>query len=164
MAICKVAATEEERRGHFAVRQAVFVEEQGLFVGSDVDEHDEDAIHIVAVDRKSGEVVGAVRCYEEETGIWFGGRLAVLEPHRHSLRAVGPRLVRFAEQTVARRNPRHFLAYIQLQNVRFFERLGWQKIGEPAFHVGVPHQVMESGITADTAAQPSMPEGAVAHA
>lgn len=146
--ICKIVETEAERRAHFAVRQAVFVEEQGMFSGSDVDEHDSYAVHIIALNQISGQVVGAVRVYEAEPGIWYGGRMAVLQEYRRHLPPIGPLLDRLAERTVSEHGCRRFLAYIQLQNVRFFERLGWSKIGEPVLHCGQPHQLMEANLAA----------------
>lgn len=151
--ICKIAETEAERQGHFAVRQVVFVEEQSLFEGSDIDDHDRHAIPLVAVDRDTGAVVGAVRCYEAEVGVWYGGRLAVLKEARHHANAIGPRLCKLAEKVVIERGCRQFLAYIQLQNVRFFERLGWQKVGELAIHCGQPHQLMQASLAARKAAK-----------
>lgn len=155
--ICKIAETEEERQGHFAVRHAVFVEEQGLFEDSDLDEYDRYAVPLVAVDRDSGAVVGAVRCYEAEEGVWYGGRLAVLKEARLDVNAIGPRLCKLAEKVVIERGCRRFLAYIQLQNVRFFERLGWQKVGEPALHFGQPHQVMQASLAAAKKTKKSHP-------
>jgi putative N-acetyltransferase (TIGR04045 family) len=146
--ICKVAETEEERRGHFAVRHAVFVEEQQLFVGSEVDEYDQHAIPLIAVERDSGTIVGAVRCYETEPGVWYGGRLAVLKEARHDTNAIGPRLCKLAEKVVIEQGCQRFLAYIQLQNVRFFERLGWSQVGEPTMHCGQPHQLMQASLAA----------------
>lgn len=144
--ICKIAETDEERQGHFAVRQAIFVEEQGLFKGSDIDDYDRNAVLLVAVDRDTGTIVGAVRCYETEDGIWYGGRLAVLKEARHNVTAIGPRLCRLAEKVVIERGCRQFLAYIQVQNVRFFERLNWTSIGEPIMHCGELHQLMQASL------------------
>lgn len=146
--ICKIAETETERQGHFAVRHAIFVEEQGLFSESDVDDFDRTAVPLVAVDRESGVVVGAVRCYEAEPGVWYGGRLAVLKEARHSTEAIGPRLCKLAEKVVIERGCQRFLAYIQLQNIRFFERLGWHCVGEPVDHFGQPHQMMQASLAA----------------
>lgn len=144
--ICKVAETEEELKGHFAVRHAIFVEEQKLFDETDLDEYDEYAVHLVAVDKDTGAVVGAVRCYPAEPGVWYGGRLAVLKEARHNINAIGPRLCKLAEKVVVQRGCHRFLAYIQMQNVRFFQRLGWQSIGEPVIHVGQPHQLMQASL------------------
>jgi putative N-acetyltransferase (TIGR04045 family) len=146
--ICKIAETETERRGHFAVRHAIFVEEQALFSGSDLDEHDDHAVHLVAVDQDTETVIGAVRCYRTDEETWFGGRLAVLKEFRHHAAAIGPGLCELAEQVVIERGCRCFLAHIQIQNVGFFERLGWQKVGEPELHYGQPHQLMQASLAA----------------
>lgn len=145
---CKIVETEAERQAHFAIRRAIFVEEQGLFAGSDLDEHDAHAIHIIAVDHAIGRVAGAVRVYEAEPGVWYGGRMAVLKEYRLRRPPVGPLLDRLAERTVSERGCRRFLAYIQMQNVRFFQRLGWRNIGEPTLHYGQPHQLMEADLSA----------------
>jgi putative N-acetyltransferase (TIGR04045 family) len=144
--ICKVAETEAELQDYFAVRHAIFVEEQALFNGSDVDEYDEHAVHLVAIDRETGVVVGAVRCYPVDEETWFGGRLAVLKEFRRNGAAIGPGLCQLAEQVVIERGCRRFLAHIQLQNVGFFERLGWQTEGEPELYHGQPHQLMRASL------------------
>ena len=156
--ICKIAETEEEHQGHFAVRRAVFVEEQGLFAESDIDEYDRQAVPLIAVDRDTGAIVGAVRCYEAEVGVWYGGRLAVLKEARHNSDAIGPRLCKLAEKVVIERNCERFLAYIQLQNVRFFERLGWQQVGEPVIHFGQPHQLMQASLVAQKIKKAKRPQ------
>ena len=144
--LCKVVETEAEQRGYFAVRHAVFVEEQHIFADTDRDAYDEDAIHIVSVDQETGAVVGAVRCYEAEPGIWFGGRLAVLKAYRHHPGLIGARLCRLAEKSVIEHGAHRFLAYIQPQNVRFFERLHWRVVDEPVECFGRPHQLMEASL------------------
>lgn len=156
--ICKIAQTEAERQGHFAVRHIVFVEEQHLFEESDIDDYDRHAIPLVAVDKDTGTVVGAVRCYEKEEGVWYGGRLAVLKEARHGANAIGPRLCKLAEKVVIEQGCQQFLAYIQLQNVRFFERLGWQKVGELVMHCGQPHQIMQASLAAKKAIKTQQPK------
>ena len=163
--ICKIVETPAERRGHFAVRHVVFVDEQGLFAGTDVDEHDDQAIHIVAVAGNTGAVVGAVRCYSAGDDVWYGGRLAVLQAYRRHAASIGANLCQLAEATVIEHGCRCFLAYIQLQNVRFFERLGWRAQGEPVIHCGEPHQVMAASLAAapHTIHRHTIEVGQVAH-
>ena len=157
--VCKIAETVDEYRGHLAVRHAIFVEEQGLFNGIDVDEHDRDAIPIIAVDTQTGTVAGAVRCYPASDDVWYGGRLAVLQPYRHSAASIGANLCRVAEATVIAHGCRQFLAYIQSQNVRFFQRLGWRVIGGLVLHQGQPHQLMQASLAA---AQPHIEQPTIA--
>ena len=146
--VCKIVETAAERDGHFAVRRAVFVEEQGLFEGTDVDEHDDGAVLMVAVDMHARAVVGAVRCIATGGDVWYGGRLAVLRAYRRHPAAIGASLCRLAEATVIAHGCRRFLAYIQLQNVAFFEHLGWRCVGEPVVHYGEPHQIMAASLAA----------------
>jgi putative N-acetyltransferase (TIGR04045 family) len=147
--IFKLVETEAERQGHYDVRRAIFVEEQQLFHESEVDQQDEtsDTIHLVAVVAETGAVVGAVRCYPAGEDVCYGGRLAVLADYRHHPAAIGLNLCRLAEASVIQRACRRFLAYIQIQNVRFFKRLKWTPVGEPVDYHGQPHQLMAASLT-----------------
>jgi putative N-acetyltransferase (TIGR04045 family) len=140
---CRLAETEAERDLHFAIRHAVFVEEQGFFAGSDRDAHDPDALHVLGL---VGDVAaGAVRLYPlDQAGLWQGDRLAVLREFRRH--GVGAPLVRFAVETAGERGGHTMVAHIQPQNVAFFERLGWRPVGAVADYVGRPHQKMEIGL------------------
>jgi putative N-acetyltransferase (TIGR04045 family) len=140
VASLRLAADAVELAGHFAVRRAMFVERQRLFE-DDRDEHDVDALHAVAV--VDGEVVGAVRLYPLSGTLWKGDRLAVLPGQR-----AGADLVNFAVRTAGERGGSRMVAQVQVANVRFFERLGWFKDGEPALYRGVMHQPMAIALSA----------------
>ena len=130
----RLAASAAELEGHFAVRRAVFVEQQGLFE-DDRDSFDEIALHAVAL--VDGAVIGAVRLYPLAGSIWKGDRLAVLPGHR-----AGAELVNFAVRTAGERGGTRMVAQVQVANVRFFERLGWEPDAEAAIYRGVMHQPM----------------------
>jgi putative N-acetyltransferase (TIGR04045 family) len=140
----RIAETEKELEESFRLRHEVFVKEQKIFLETDIDEHDNDAIHIVAIEELTGNVIGVVRCYRKEGDTWFGGRLGAAPPYRNG--QVGSNLVRLAVKTVKSRGCKKFLAYIQPQNVKFFERLGWKTVGEPIIYQGLPHQLMEADL------------------
>ncbi|HLI55925.1 MAG TPA: MSMEG_0567/Sll0786 family nitrogen starvation N-acetyltransferase [Actinomycetota bacterium] len=142
---CRAAASAEELALHHEIRHQVFVTEQQFFAATDRDEHDDDpgTVHILGL---CGQVAaGAVRLYPlEEPGWWKGDRLAVLPAFRsHGL---GGPLVRFAVETAGRAGGSRMMAHIQPANVRFFEHLGWQCVGEPVDYVGQLHQLMEIGL------------------
>lgn len=138
--LLKVAETPAELEAYHRIRREVFVAEQGLFASDDSDDHDAGAIPIIAA--LAGQVVGVVRCYRKRGGVWFGGRLAVAREHRTG--TVGARLVRRAVEVMeARPDVRRFFATVQLQNVRFFERLGWETRGRLFQLEGCPHRLME---------------------
>lgn len=138
---CRVVAGEAERVVHMAIRRVVFVEEQGLFGGSDADEHDRDPATLHVLGFWAGEAAGTVRLYPlAEPGRWKGDRLAVLPAFRKH--GIGGPLVRFAVATASRLGGVVMVAQIQPANVAFFERLGWYRVGDPAPYVGRLHQQM----------------------
>jgi putative N-acetyltransferase (TIGR04045 family) len=135
----RLARTLDEHAGHFRVRHEVFVEEQGLFAGTDRDRWDETALHAIAV--AGGEVVGAVRLYPlDEAGLWQGDRLSVSATAR-KLRTGGP-LVRFAVKTAGELGGHLMIARIQEPIVPLFRFLGWERVGGLIDYRGLPHQRM----------------------
>lgn len=142
--VFKIAESEEELEQYFRLRHAVFVEEQKIFSGTDVDERDPGAVHIIALKGREGVMVGGVRCYTTGGGTWYGGRLTAANGYRNG--RVGSGLVRFAVETVKARGCRRFLAYVQPQNVNFFKRLDWKPVGEPVVYEGITHQLMEADL------------------
>jgi putative N-acetyltransferase (TIGR04045 family) len=144
----RVAQSAEELALHHRIRHLVFVAEQGIFTTTDVDAHDGDDRTIRVIGTAGSVVAGAVRLYPlEPTGaLWQGDRLAVLPAFR--IHGLGKPLVRFAVATAARLGGREMQAHIQPSNVRFFERLGWERRGALEVYVGLPHQPMAIDLTA----------------
>jgi len=138
---CRVATTVHDVLLHHEIRRDVFVEEQGIFRGSDRDERDDDPATIEVLGVGGGIAGGAVRLYPfGEPGLWRGDRLAVLPAFRkHGL---GGPLVRFAVRTAGELGGELMVAFIQPQNVEYFRKLGWRPTGAPRDHVGLPHQRM----------------------
>ncbi|WP_254721831.1 MSMEG_0567/Sll0786 family nitrogen starvation N-acetyltransferase [Kovacikia minuta] len=160
----KLATTSPEIAAYFDLRRSIFVEEQGLFQGSDVDEVDAIAYPIIALaedrgmgaegrgHKAAGEDVhsllpthpppfphplGIVRIYEPEPGLWYGGRLGVHRDYRRVGR-IGKGLIDKAVTTASTWGCQRFLATVQLQNVRFFQRLHWGSLEEITI-CGLPH-------------------------
>jgi putative N-acetyltransferase (TIGR04045 family) len=147
--VCRPVSGPGEAAVHHRIRHEVFVLEQEVFAACDVDTHDGSASTVkvvawTAVDA-GWEPGGAVRLYPLEPGIWQGDRLAVLAPFR-AWNLGGP-LVRFAVDTAASLGGAEMVAHVQAANVRFFERLGWRRRGEPELYVGLPHQLMAIDLT-----------------
>ena len=142
----RVAETRADLEAHFAIRRQVFVEEQGIFDGTDRDRWDDLAVHLVAV--QGPQVVGAVRLYPlDEAGLWQGDRLAVATDARRSMRAGAP-LVRTAVAEAGRRGGHTMIANIQERNVPFFLHLGWHRVGLLAPYHGLSHQRMAIPLSA----------------
>jgi putative N-acetyltransferase (TIGR04045 family) len=148
--VCRPASGAAEGAVHHRIRHEVFVLEQEVFATSDVDAHDAGDATVkvlgwVASPSGGWEAGGAVRLYPLEPGIWQGDRLAVVAPFRAW--NLGGHLVRFAVETAAHLGGVEMVAHVQVGNVRFFERLGWRRRGEPEVYVGRPHQLMAIDLT-----------------
>jgi len=147
----KIAESESELEEYFHLRHEVFVKEQQVFCETDIDEYDtnpvHEVIHIIAVKESDGKMVGGVRCYKKEGDTWFGGRLSAASGYRNG--SVGAGLVKFAVETIKSTDCKIFLAYVQPQNVRFFIRLGWSRVGDLETYQGQPHQLMKANLESD---------------
>ena len=138
----KIITSEKDLKTYYKLREDIFVREQEIFSGTDIDEYDEAAIHIAAIEKPGDRMVGGVRCYNLEGNTWVGGRLSAAPGYRNGV--VGRYLVKFAVETVKTRGCERFIAYVQPQNVRFFERLNWKRSGKPLIYHGIIHQLMEA--------------------
>ncbi|KAM3097084.1 MSMEG_0567/Sll0786 family nitrogen starvation N-acetyltransferase [Phormidesmis sp. 146-35] len=142
----KLAITPSEVSAYFALRHAIFVAEQSLFSESDVDEIDTIAHPIIALSQSStSSILGIVRIYEPEPRLWYGGRLGVHPDHRRVGR-IGKGLIHKAVTTANTWGCEKFLATVQLQNVRFFQRLHWNSLEEITV-CGLPHHLMEADLS-----------------
>jgi putative N-acetyltransferase (TIGR04045 family) len=139
-AACRLAAGRGELAAHFAVRRAVFVDQQALFSDDDRDAYDQDPATLHVVASVEGSIVGTVRLYPLGDGLWKGDRLAVLP--RARVHRLGAELVRFAVITAAAHGGDRMVAQVQVANVGFFEQLGWQRDGAAGLYHGVMHQPM----------------------
>jgi putative N-acetyltransferase (TIGR04045 family) len=137
-----LAKTPTEIQAYFVLRHSIFVEEQQVFTGSDVDDLDAIAYPIIAT--QASEVVGIVRIYEPEPKLWYGGRLGVHLDHRRAAQ-VGKGLIYKAVTTANTWGCDRFLATVQLQNVRFFQRLHWNSLEEIDL-CGLTHHLMEADL------------------
>lgn len=134
---------------YFRLRREIFAEEQGLFASSDRDEFDPIAIPIVALALVAGvghEVVGVVRIYSPERGVYFGGRLGVAQSHRR-VGAIGTALITCAVSQAHALGCQRFYATVQEQNVKYFERHAFA-VCESMHVCGRPHRLMEADLAA----------------
>ncbi len=147
----KIAQTQEEIAGFWALRRKIFCEEQKVFRSSDRDEFDASAIPIVCETLIAGmedSVVGVVRIDERKPHVWYGSRLGVAEEFRsvkkispgvsyrnrqpvyRGLGALGAGLIYKAVSTAHALGCHEFFATVQHKNARFFQRLHWEPLGE----------------------------------
>ena len=134
-------------QGYWQLRSTIFCQEQHLFEEHDRDDRDDHAYPIAAIYPGAAQfsgVVGVVRILEEQAGIWYGGRLGVKDNYRRQ-NQIGKGLIWKAVTTAHGWGAQRFLATVQLQNVRFFERLHWHSLESMDIR-GVRHHLMEADL------------------
>lgn len=120
------------------LRRQAFVDELGLFTGTDRDERDDHAVELVA--RLHDRVVGGVRLYEVGPGWWHGGRL-VVAPDARGAAGAGRALVTAACAEAERRGALRFEATVLPDNAALFARWGWDALRSVEV-AGVRHVLM----------------------
>lgn len=122
-----------------AVRVEVFVQEQGVPVELEMDEHDAAAKHWVALNA-DGRVVGTARVVVKDDGTWKIGRVAVLKPWRG--KGVGAAVMReIMRAAFAAGAPGAYLES-QTHAKSFYEKLGFVAEGPEFDEAGIPHVAM----------------------
>lgn len=115
------------------IRQAVFIEEQGIPADLEWDDADEEARHFAA--RRSGEIVGTGRLLD--TGQI--GRMAVLPAHRGH--GIGRAILDVAVAAARKQGDNIFLL-AQADVVSFYEAAGFVCRGAEFEEAGIKHQEM----------------------
>lgn len=146
-----VRAEHDARRleEYAALRRRAFVDEQHLFQGHDLDEHDGAPLTrvLVALD-EIGRVIGGVRLHpialDDAQRHWRGSRLVCSGAGSPARGLVGALLVRRACVEALDAEASFFDAHVQVRYRHFFERLGWDDIrgGRDLIIAGAEHRLM----------------------
>ncbi len=122
-----------------AIRNAVFIREQGIAAALEQDAADADALHVVAYNRL-GRALGTGRLLRLEAGVARIGRMAVLASVRGA--GVGRPMLDALVAAARDRGEREVVLHAQASAVGFYLRAGFAPRG-PAFEeAGIAHQEM----------------------
>ena len=122
-----------------AIRRAVFIEEQNVPEAEEIDDLDDQALHLLATD--NGQPVATARLFVKgETGKI--GRVAVMASHRGT--GLGAQIMQACLDILATQ-PGVTRAYLSAQTyaLGFYEKLGFKAYGEEYPDAGIPHMDME---------------------
>lgn len=124
-----------------AIRQEVFVEEQGFH--NEFDDIDPIAVHLLVLEGETPVAVG--RTFPDETGkIWHLGRICVRKPWRGC--HLGRKVMEGLEAAAKERGAEKLVLSAQVQAKGFYERLGYRPYGEEYLDEFCPHIAMEKTI------------------
>ncbi len=120
------------------VRNAVFVEEQGVPAELELDDKDELCSHALILN--DGDPIATGRI-ESDGHI---GRIAVLKTFRQ--KGLGRRVVQQLEQTAMDLGLKRVYLGAQLTAIGFYEKLGYRCYGEIFMDAGIEHRHMEKSL------------------
>lgn len=136
-----IAQSPEEREKCFAIRVAVFVDEQRVPKDLELDEHDLTATHFLAT--LAGAPAGTARLLDyDDHGRRVAkiGRVAVLPAYRRE--GVGAAIMRAVLDTARRLGYKEAMLDSQTYIIPFYEQLGFVAEGEEFLDAGIPHYRM----------------------
>ncbi len=122
-----------------ALRTAVFVHEQNVPPEDDLDGHDGEALHLVAVD-EDGLVVGTCRLLADGSTLKLA-RMAVATSARR--RGIGLRLLGLADAEAAAAGAERIALAAQVSAVTLYEQAGYSAYGDVFLDAGIEHMRME---------------------
>jgi len=122
-----------------AIRETVFIHEQGVPVELEWDGLDSACAHVLAWNDR-GEAIGTARMQQNGTI----GRMAVLKDWRG--RGVGRALLQTLLDLATRRGLSRVTLSAQTHALGFYERAGFDVVGEPFIDAGIPHRKMVKGL------------------
>lgn len=119
-----------------AIRETVFIREQGVPEALEWDEHDETCRHALALSL-SGDAVGCGRILPNG----HIGRIAVMQPWRNQ--KVGKAIMEALLDEARSRKYQFVDVDAQVHAVPFYERFGFATEGEEFLDAGLPHIKMK---------------------
>ncbi|NML17405.1 GNAT family N-acetyltransferase [Azohydromonas caseinilytica] len=122
-----------------AIRQAVFVEEQGIPAQLERDPADTGCLHAVAFDA-AGQAVGTGRLLPLPDGVMKLGRLAVLRSQRGQ--GVGQVLLQALLDAAHAQGAREVMLHAQQSAASFYLPAGFTVRGDEFIEAGLPHVEM----------------------
>lgn len=121
-----------------AVREAVFIIEQGVPVELEVDEQDPLSHHVLLFYQQQAIATGRL------TPTGHIGRLSVLKPFRQQ--GYGSQLIKKLEQLALQLNLSQVKLGAQIQAIAFYEKLGYRAYGDIFMDAGIAHRMMKKAL------------------
>jgi len=140
---CRVDAWTVLGEDAQAVRQAVFVHEQGIDPADEYDAADAHCEHAVLYNRL-GQAVATGRLLPSEQGVATIGRMATLRVLRGS--GLGEQVLRALMARAQQRGDQRVQLHAQCSAQGFYTRLGYEAVGQPYDEVGIAHITMQRAL------------------
>ncbi|KWX88580.1 hypothetical protein AMQ83_05865 [Paenibacillus riograndensis] len=129
--------TEEQLQEAFRIRREVFVEEQGVALADEFDDHEKDAEHILLYQEELPVGTARLRSVEGWAKL---ERICLSDPYRKS--GLGSVIIDTLEKMAVERGHRQAKLHGQKQAEGFYQRLGYATSSPVFMEDGIPHVLM----------------------
>lgn len=135
----KLVESDSELKAALEVRKRVFVEEQGISEDIEIDDHENEALHMVV---KDGErVIGTARVLFLNNSQAKLERMAILKPFRR--KGIGSRIIAFLNEELRSREVKQVVLHAQYPVVAFYKSCGFEISGSTFWEAGIKHIKMQ---------------------
>ncbi|MGQ4647067.1 GNAT family N-acetyltransferase [Lyngbya aestuarii] len=129
---------QQELEDMYYQRWLVLRKPLGMEKGSERDKHDNNALHLVAID--NDRVIGSARLRELSDNTGSIAYVAVLSEFRNQ--GIGTKLITRLLDQAHKKNLKSVRLMARIDSLGFYNRLSFSRDGEPFDFLGLPHTFM----------------------
>ncbi|WP_226670713.1 GNAT family N-acetyltransferase [Metabacillus litoralis] len=133
----KQVTTKEQLEDAYFVRKTVFVDEQQVPLEEEIDQHENEAAHVVLYDEEQPAGAGRVRVVD---GYGKLERICVMKSTRK--KGAGKVIVNKLEELATKQGVKKLKLNAQTHAIPFYGKLGYEVISEEFMDAGIPHVTM----------------------
>ncbi|MBM7604024.1 putative GNAT family N-acyltransferase [Metabacillus crassostreae] len=133
----KQVTTNEQLEDAYFVRKTVFVDEQQVPLEEEIDQHEDEATHVVLYDDHQPSGAGRVRIVD---GYGKIERICVMKSARK--KGVGKVIVTKLEELATKQGVKKLKLNAQTHAILFYNKLGYEVVSEEFMDAGIPHVTM----------------------
>ena len=137
--IYKLVSSVKELEEALEVRREVFIKEQGTSPEEEFDGYDEEALHMVVMDRE--RVIGTARVRFLSDRQAKIERMAILKSFRR--RGIGSRILSFLNEQIGKKQVDELVLHAQHSVMAFYKSCGFKETGSPFLEAGIKHIKMK---------------------
>lgn len=131
---CKIVENNRELKEAYLVRKKVFVIEQNVPESLEWDKYDDTALHVICKVDESIVGTGRIVFLNDAAKI---GRVAVLKSYRNQ--GIGKMIIQFLIEESKKREKKTIFANVQIRAQKFYEKLGFKRVGDTFIEAGIEH-------------------------
>lgn len=137
-------SNDKEYDGVLAIREEVFIQEQGVPREIELDEYDKDAVYVLALENEEPLGCGRIVFHDGYAKL---GRIAVKKDRRRQ--GIGRRICEELIQVAREHNVKRLVLHSQVSAVSFYESLGFSVTSDVFEEAGIEHVRMEKKLGAE---------------